>query len=78
MDIVKKFALMGDIVYICKKIKRLVYMKRFVVEFKENYMPHSVVRVCMVGSEEEVKRIYGLDEGDIEWYKITEVKDDID
>jgi hypothetical protein len=53
-------------------------MKRFVVEFKENYMPHSVVRVCMVRSEEEVKRIYGLEEGDIEWYKITEVKDDID
>ena len=53
-------------------------MKRFVVEFKESYMSHSVVRVCMVESEEEVKRIYGLEENDIEWYKITEVKDDID
>lgn len=48
--------------------------KRFKVEFKESYFPHSVERECIVPNEKEVIKIYGLNEPDIEWYKITEIK----
>jgi cytidylate kinase len=46
-------------------------MAKFKVTFKEDYMPHEVTQYCDVRDEEEVKRIYGLDEKDIEWYEIT-------
>lgn len=39
------------------------------VEFKEVYMPHSVVRECHNMTKEQVIEIYGLDRSDIEWYK---------
>lgn len=39
------------------------------VEFKETYMPHSVVRECVNMTREEVIKVYGLNEPDIEWYK---------
>lgn len=48
-------------------------MARYKVTFKEDYMSHEVTRYCDVPSEEEVKRIYGLDEEDIEWYAITKI-----
>lgn len=48
--------------------------KKFKVEFKERYFPHSVERECIVPNEKEVIKIYGLNEPDIEWYKITEIK----
>lgn len=48
-------------------------MAKFKVEFKEAYMPHAVERICDVTSEAEVIRIYGLEELDIEWYKISVV-----
>lgn len=46
---------------------------KFKVTFKEAYMPHEVTRICDVQSEEEVKRIYGLDDDDIEYYMITKL-----
>jgi hypothetical protein len=46
---------------------------KFKVTFKETYMPHEVTRICDVQSEEEVKRIYGLDDDDIEYYMITKL-----
>lgn len=49
-------------------------MAKFKVEFKEAYMPHPVERECDVPSEAEVIRIYGLEEPDIEWYKITKIQ----
>ena len=48
-------------------------MAKFKVEFKEAYMPHAVERICDVPSEAEVIRIYGLEEPDIEWYRITKI-----
>lgn len=48
-------------------------MAKFKVEFKEAYMPHPVERECDVPSEAEVIKIYGLEEPDIEWYKISVV-----
>ena len=47
--------------------------KHFKVEFKETYFPHAVERECWVTDEQEVIKIYGLDQSDIEWYKITEI-----
>lgn len=49
-------------------------IKKFKVEFKETYFPHAVERECHVTSEQEVIKIYGLNNPDIEWYKITEIK----
>lgn len=46
---------------------------KYKVTFKESYMPHEVTRICDVPSEEEVKRIYGLDDDDIEYYMITKL-----
>lgn len=46
-------------------------MAKFKVVFKEAYMPHAVERICDVPNEAEVIRIYGLEESDIEWYKIS-------
>lgn len=34
-------------------------------------MPHPVERECVVPDEAEVIKIYGLEEPDIEWYKIS-------
>lgn len=48
-------------------------MAKYKVVFKEAYMPHPVERECDVPSEEEVIWIYGLEEPDIEWYKITKI-----
>ena len=50
-------------------------MPKYRVRFKEEYMPREVERTCVVPSEDEVKRIYGLDGHDIEWYEITEIED---
>lgn len=47
-------------------------MAKYKVTFKEAYMPKEVTRYCDVSSEEEVKRIYNLDDDDIEYYVITE------
>lgn len=49
-------------------------MPKYKVIFKEAYMPHEVTRICNVPSEEEVKRIYGLDDDDIEYYMITKTE----
>ena len=48
-------------------------MAKFKVTFKESYMPKEVTRVCELPNEEEVVRIYNLDDDDIEWYEITEI-----
>ena len=48
-------------------------MAKFKVEFKEAYMPHAVERICDVPNESEVIRIYGLEEPDVEWYRITKI-----
>lgn len=45
-------------------------MAKFKVTFKESYMPKEVTRVCELPNEEEVIRIYDLDNEDIEWYMI--------
>ena len=52
-------------------------MATFKVTFKESYMPHEVERTCVVPSEKDVIDIYGLEEKDIEWYKIEEIGDTI-
>ena len=48
-------------------------MATFKVTFKESYMPHEVERTCVVPSKKDVIDIYGLEEKDIEWYKIEEI-----
>ena len=48
-------------------------MAAFRVTFKESYMPHQVERICDVPTEQDVIDIYGLEEKDIEWYKIEEI-----
>ena len=48
-------------------------MAKFKVTFKEAYMPHHVERTCNVPSEEDVIRVYGLDDDDIEWYDIEKI-----
>lgn len=48
-------------------------MPKYKVTFKEAYMPHEVERTCVVPSEKDVIGIYGLEEKDIEWYKIEEI-----
>lgn len=48
-------------------------MAKFKVEFKEAYMPHAVERICDAPNEAEVIKIYGLEEPDIEWYKIIKI-----
>jgi hypothetical protein len=47
-------------------------IKNFKVVFKETYMNHEVERHCSVRSREELIDIYGLNEPDIEYYKIEE------
>lgn len=47
-------------------------MAKYKVRFKETYMPHEVERICDVPSKEEVIKIYGLEDKDIEWYSIEE------
>ena len=47
-------------------------MSEIVVEFKEVYMPHPVKRLCINMTREDVIKAYGLDEGDIEWYRFIE------
>ena len=48
-------------------------MPKYKVTFKESYMPHKVERICDVPTEQDVIDIYGLEEKDIEWYKIEEI-----
>lgn len=48
-------------------------MSKFRVTFKEAYMPHEVTRECDVPTEEEVIKFYGLNDNDIEYYKIEEL-----
>jgi hypothetical protein len=48
-------------------------MAKFKVTFKEEYMPHEVTRICDVPSEDEIKRVYNLDDDDIEYYIITKL-----
>lgn len=47
--------------------------KTFMVEMKEVNNSHIIKQTCCVRDEQEVIKIYGLDEPDIEWYKITEI-----
>ena len=49
-------------------------MPKYIVKFKETYMPRPVERVCTALSEDVVKKVYALDSQDIVWYKIEEVK----
>ena len=48
-------------------------MAIYKVTFKESYMPHEVERTCDVLSRKDVIDLYGLEEKDIEWYKIEEI-----
>ena len=48
-------------------------MAIYKVTFKESYMPHEVERTCNVPSRKDVIDLYGLEEKDIEWYKIEEI-----
>ena len=48
-------------------------MAIYKVTFKESYMPHEVERTCDVPSRKDVIDLYGLEEKDIEWYKIEEI-----
>lgn len=48
-------------------------MATFRVTFKESYMPHESTKLCDVPTEQDVIDIYGLEEKDIEWYKIEEI-----
>lgn len=48
-------------------------MAKFKVIFKETYMPCEVTRICDVPNKEEVIRIYGLENDDIEYYEITKL-----
>ena len=48
-------------------------MARYKVTFKESYMPHEVERTCNVSSKKDIIDLYGLEEKDIEWYKIEEI-----
>ena len=48
-------------------------MPKYKVTFKESYMPHEVERTCVVPSKKDVIDIYGLEEKDIEGYKIEEI-----
>lgn len=42
------------------------------VEFKEIYMEKPVIRECINMTKEQVIEMYGLEEGDIEWYKFLD------
>ena len=48
-------------------------MAIFRVTFKESYMPEERTQLCNVPTEQDVIDIYGLEEKDIEWYKIEEI-----
>ena len=48
-------------------------MAIYKVTFKESYMPYEVERTCDVPSKKDVIDLYGLEEKDIEWYKIEEI-----
>lgn len=48
-------------------------MPKFKVTFKEVYTPHEVERTCVVPSSDDVIYLYGLNEKDIEWYRIEEI-----
>ena len=50
-----------------------IVMPKFKVTFKEVYMPHEVERTCVVPSTDDVIYLYGLNEKDIEWYRIEEI-----
>ena len=48
-------------------------MPKYKVTFKESYMPHEVERTRIAPSRKDVIDIYGLEEKDIEWYKVEEI-----
>lgn len=48
-------------------------MAKYKVTFKESYMPHDVTRICDVPSEEDLVKLYNLNDDDIEWYEITKL-----
>ena len=50
-------------------------MKRIVVEFKETYMNKPVVRECVVSNLDEVIKFYGLNNPDIEYWKVITEED---
>ena len=50
-------------------------MKRIVVEFKEKYLDIPVVRECVLPSLDDVIRIYGLNNSDIEYWKLLKEQD---
>ena len=45
---------------------------KIIIEFKEVYMPHSVIRTCYNMTKEQIIEIYDLNSSDIEWYKFIE------
>lgn len=47
-------------------------MKKFVVKFKETYLEIPVIRECEVPTIEDVIKIYGLNEPDIEYWELLE------
>ena len=47
-------------------------MKKIVVKFKETYLDIPVVRECEVPSLDDVIKIYGLNEPDIEYWEVLE------
>lgn len=42
------------------------------VEFKEIYMPAPVVRECVNMTKEQVIKMYGLKEKDIQWFRFID------
>ena len=50
-------------------------MKEYKIEFKETYMPKSVIRKCTVCNLKQAIDFYGLNEPDIEYWKIIEERD---
>jgi len=50
-------------------------MKFFKIEFKETYMPNSVIRECEVYDLNKAIEIYGLNNSDIEHWKVLEERE---
>ena len=60
--------------YLCINKTRTIMKetKTIIVRFKETYMPHPVERICTNMTKDQIIRIYGLEEPDIEWYEFME------
>lgn len=50
-------------------------MPKYTVTFKETYNDKEVTQWCVVHSLQEVIRIYGLDQPDIEYWKLVSVEE---